>query len=105
LPAIAPNLPRAARPEEGQRTAHPSAVREAAEGPGRQPAVRVEAFETHAARASVAPVEVHAQSAVRESMLHHGHGPGAQRGEADALAQRTAKASRRVLTGREIAPG
>jgi hypothetical protein len=71
----------------------------------REPAVRVEAGEAHATRASVAPVEVHAQTAMGEEMLERAGRPWAQRPQPHALAQQAPEARGRGLAGQQVASG
>jgi len=65
--------------------------------------MRVESVEAHATRASVAPVEVQAQTAVGEEVQEHALRPRAQHPQPDALAQEAPEARARCLAGQEVA--
>jgi len=65
--------------------------------------VRVESVEAHATRASVAPVEVQAQTAVGEAVQERALRPRAQEPQPDALAQEAPEAGGRRLAGQEVA--
>jgi hypothetical protein len=78
-------------------------VGQARKGLWREPAMRVEAVEVYSTRASVAPVQVQAQTAVGEEVLERALRAWPQHPQPDPFAQQAPEASSRSLAGPQIA--